>query len=318
MKQTFSMPKLSFVVTSYNYAQYIRDCVESILEQTYQNIEIIIVDDHSLDKSVSVIKEIVETNSTGKKITLIEHKRTKGQLASIMDGISAANGEFIACIDSDDKLCPEYAISHISVHLMTPCALTVCELMEVDENLTLHAIKSPNLPQEGCGKIIENIKIKFNDIQMKSSIKILNNNSNFFGGWWWAPTSCGVFRKAAIEPFLDFDRLDNWRTSPDKLLFNFLHLTGGSVKIYEPLVMYRRHGHNAGVGTHVIGNMRYNSDAAKARYFKNQVNLYKDVIYFFKKNKKRLRKIYSTKSYNQMLRQIYFSIPKLILYKFKH
>ena len=41
------MPKLSFIVTSYNYADYVKDCIESILAQTYPNIEIIVVDDGS-------------------------------------------------------------------------------------------------------------------------------------------------------------------------------------------------------------------------------------------------------------------------------
>jgi len=318
MKQTFNMPKLSFVVTSYNYAQYIKECIESILEQTYQNIEIIIVDDHSRDRSVSVIKDIINENNTGIKITLIEHKSNKGQLASIMDGISAANGEFIACIDSDDKLCPDYALSHISVQLIKPCALTVCEIFEVDENSTLHAIESPYLPKEGDGRIINNIKIKFKDIQTRSSIKILDPKSNFFGGWWWAPTSCGVFRKSAIMPFMNFTRTNNWRTSPDKILFNFLHLTGGSIKIYEPLVMYRRHGHNAGVGNCIIGSTRFNSDTARKKYLTNQINLYKDILNFFAENKKALKELYSTKYYRRMIREIYSSIPRLIMYKLKH
>lgn len=312
------MPKLSFVVTSYNYAQYIKECIESILNQTYRNIEIIIVDDHSRDGSVSVIKDIIENNNSEVKITLIEHKRNKGQLASILDGISAANGEFIACVDSDDKLCPDYAFTHIGVQLITPCALTICEMMEVDENTTLHSINSPNNPKCTPDEIINNIKIKYKDLQKRSSIKILNPKSYFFGGWWWAPTSCGVFRKSAIMPFMRFERMENWRTSPDKLLFNFLHLTGGSIKIYEPLVMYRRHGLNAGIGSYIIGNTRYNSNSARKQYLKNQINLYKDILNFFKVNKKELKERYSTKYYNQMIKEIYSSIPRLIMYKLKH
>ena len=318
MKELFNMPKVSFIVTSYNYAQYIEECVYSILAQTYQNIEVIIVDDHSRDRSVTVINKIITENNSDIKIKLIEHKRTKGQLASIIDGICAANGEFIACIDSDDKLCPEYTFKHIATHLMLPCALSVCEMMEIDEHTTLHAISSPNLPPKNTEDIINEIKLKFKEIETKAAVKVLDRKTNFFGGWWWAPTSCAMFRKSAIIPFLNFDRLENWRSSPDKLLFNFLHLTGGSVKIYEPLVMYRRHGKNAGIGSYITGDTRYNSDKVKKQYLKNQINLYRDTLNFFKKNKKELKKIYSSKYYNKMLWEIYKSVPKLIFYKLRH
>ncbi len=316
-EKTFKMPKLSFIVTSYNYADYIKECVESILAQHYNNIEIIIVDDHSRDRSVEVIRQIIAENTTNIKIELIIHKSNKGQLASIMDGIWASSGEFIACIDSDDKLCPNYAMSHISLHLTNACALTICELAEIDENSTLLSVNSPSLPKLEGGKI-RKVKAVYKEIEERFNIKVLNRTKQFFGGWWWAPTSCGVFRKASIQPFLTFYRTDNWRTSPDKLLFNFLHLVGGSIKIYEPLVMYRRHGNNAGICNYIMGDRRYNSNTAKKNYLNNQINLYKDTIEFFKENNKKLKELFSTKGYYRMLFEIYFSIPKLILYKLTH
>ena len=315
MSNFYNMPKLSFVVTSYNYAQYIGECIESILSQTYKNIEIIVVDDHSQDKSVDVINTIIRNNKTDIKIKLIAHKRNKGQLASIFDGIMASSGEFIACIDSDDKVAPDYALTHIGIHLFQPIALSICELYEIDAKSTLHSIISPNQPQELTGKVIQDIKIKMNYLTKNNVIKILDKKAHFFGGWWWAPTSCGVFRKEAILPFLTFDKFENWRTSPDKLMFNFLHLTGGSLKIYEPLVAYRRHGKNAGGCGLVIGDTRYNSDEAKKKYLTNQINLYKDILAFFKKEKKLLMNMYSKKGYSKMLFEIYNSIPKLVLHK---
>ncbi len=312
------MPKLSFVVTSYNYAQYVKECIDSILAQSYKNIEIIVVDDHSQDKSVEVINNIIGNNKTDVKIKLIAHKRNKGQLASIFDGILASSGEFIACIDSDDKVAPDYALTHIGIHLFNPVALTVCELYEIDERSTLHSMVSPNLPKEMSGQVIKDIKIRISNVNKNNVIKVLDKKTNFFGGWWWAPTSCAVFRKSAILPFLSFDRFDNWRTCPDKLLFNFLHLTGGSIKIYEPLVAYRRHGMNAGGCGSVVGDIRYNSDEAKKRYFRNQINLYKDTINFFQNQKTLLMEKYSKKYYYKMLIEVFNSMPKLIIHKFMH
>ena len=140
---SFNMPKLSFIVTSYNYARFITECIESILAQTYPNIEIIVVDDHSRDNSVRVVQQLIQKNLSSVEIKLIAHKSNKGQLASILDGIKASTGEFIACIDSDDKLKPEYAMVHMGLHLNLSVALTVCELLEVDENTTLLSINTP-------------------------------------------------------------------------------------------------------------------------------------------------------------------------------
>ena len=266
------MPKLSFIVTSYNYADYVKDCIESILAQTYPNIEIIVVDDHSNDGSVRIIRDIIEKNTSNIKIKLITHEANKGQLASIFDGIWATSGEFIACIDSDDKVLPEYALSHISLHLTKPCALTVCEQLETDANSTILSVNSPFQPEiEGVD--LSTIKATYKNLEEKFNIKILNRKKQFFGGWWWAPTSCAVFRKAAIMPFLTFHRANNWRTSPDKLLFNFLHLTGGSIKLYKPLVLYRRHGKNAGICNTIMGDTRFNTEPARKKYLENQINL---------------------------------------------
>ena len=57
-----NLPLVSFVVTSYNYAQYIKKTLDSIKNQTFQNIEIIVVEDFSTDNSVEVIEKYIEDN----------------------------------------------------------------------------------------------------------------------------------------------------------------------------------------------------------------------------------------------------------------
>ena len=310
------MPKLSFIVTSYNYAQYIEECIESILAQTYQNIEIIVVDDHSRDNSVEVVNSIIRNHKSEINIKLIPHKSTKGQLASIFDGILAASGDFIACIASDDRLSKDFALTHMAIHLFQNTALSVCELYEIDEKSTLTTLNSNIIPKTNNGTLINEIKVKINDLNVKSIVKILDKKANHFGGWWWAPLSCAVFRKSTILPFLTFDKLNNWRYNPEKILFNFLHLIGGSIKIYEPLVGYRSFGHNAGGATPILGNINYNIDEVKKNYLKTQFNLFNDTIYFFQKEKNNLINLYSKNKYSKLLKEIYFAIPKLLKQKF--
>lgn len=303
MSEVFNMPKLTFIVLSYNHSEYIKECIDSILAQSYKDIEIVIVDDHSNDKSVEIIQKIINSNQTNIKMELVVHKRTKGVLASIFDGISIANGKFISCINPQEKLLKDFALTHIGIHLFNPTSLTVCEVCEIDENSTLLSLISDVSQKEQNGDVIRDIRIKMSNIKNNNVIKILDKKTNFFGGWWWAPISCAVFKKETIMPLLSFDKTDNWRAQAERFLFNFLHLVDGSVKIYEPLVAYRRYE---------FGN--------KYKIFDNnqheiQKNLFNDMIYFFKKEKDELIKHYSKQNYSKYLREIYLSIPRLIKYK---
>lgn len=96
-------PLVSIVVTSYNYAQYIRETLDSLIAQTYKNIEIIVVDDGSRDNSVEIIKEYQLRYGF---IHLVTHPGGKnlGLKASMMAAIQAAKGEYIAFCESDDYL----------------------------------------------------------------------------------------------------------------------------------------------------------------------------------------------------------------------
>lgn len=89
----------------------------------------------------------------------------------------------------------------------------------------------------------------------KVNYKILKRKR--FGGWYWSPNSSAMFRKASIELLTDFKNTDKWKICPDKFIFNYAHLIGGSAIIYEPLIGYRRHKNNAGNCTLVTGDKSF-------------------------------------------------------------
>lgn len=89
---------ISVVMPSYNRAKTIERAVQSILNQTYKDIEIIIVDDNSIDNTEEVVKTI-----NNEQITYIRNKSNKGANESRNIGIRAAKGELIAFQDSDDE-----------------------------------------------------------------------------------------------------------------------------------------------------------------------------------------------------------------------
>lgn len=93
---TSKKPFISILINNYNYASYIEECVNSVLNQTYQNFEIIFVDDGSHDNSHDVISTF--TDSRIKKI----FKKNGGQGSAFNSGFEASKGELIAFLDSDD------------------------------------------------------------------------------------------------------------------------------------------------------------------------------------------------------------------------
>lgn len=96
-------PLISILVPIYGVEKYIQRCVESLLEQTYRNIEFIFVNDYTKDKSVEILKEIIDSCPNRKsQIKIINHERNRGLAAARNTAIAAAQGEFVIHIDSDD------------------------------------------------------------------------------------------------------------------------------------------------------------------------------------------------------------------------
>jgi glycosyltransferase involved in cell wall biosynthesis len=89
---------ISIIIPIYNVEKYIKECLDSIIMQTYQNIEIIIVDDGSLDDSAS----IAQTYSRKDDRIVIYHKENGGLSSARNFGIEKANGEYLHFVDSDD------------------------------------------------------------------------------------------------------------------------------------------------------------------------------------------------------------------------
>lgn len=271
------LPQISFVVTSYNYEKYILDTLESIKNQTYQNYEIIVVDDFSVDNSVEIVERFISDNQD-LKITLIKNDKNIGQLGTMIRGLKEARGQFISFIDSDDVLLPDYAKQHIRVHLETSVAFTSCQIMEIGEENEIHTLYSNASPH--C----KNLETLFADEEVK--YKILNHKH--FGGWYWSPNSSAMFRKASINFVTDYKNFDKWKICPDKFLFNLAHLVGGSAIIYTPLIAYRRHKYNAGNSTFVTGNKRLHSDQTTKININNNIKIRPETINFIWNEREKL------------------------------
>lgn len=90
-------PKVSIIIPVYNVEKYIRQCLESVINQTYKNIEIIVINDGTKDGSMKIVEEYLED----KRIKII-NKNNGGLSSARNKGIEEATGEYIYFLDSDD------------------------------------------------------------------------------------------------------------------------------------------------------------------------------------------------------------------------
>jgi len=106
------MPEISVIIPTYNRAHLISRSIQCVLNQSYQDFEIIVVDDCSIDNTEEVIREFQKKDE---RIRYIRHEKNKGPAAARNSGIKAAKGEYIAFQDSDDEWLPEKLYKHMMI-----------------------------------------------------------------------------------------------------------------------------------------------------------------------------------------------------------
>ena len=99
-----SEPKVSVIIPIYNVEKYLKKCLDSVLNQTHKNLEIILVDDGSTDNSGNLAKDYASRDS---RVTIVRQEN-QGQSAARNTGLSLATGDFISFVDSDDEVKPTF------------------------------------------------------------------------------------------------------------------------------------------------------------------------------------------------------------------
>lgn len=101
---SLEQPLVSVVIPCYNHENFVQDCIQSVLDQTYQNIELIIIDDGSKDDSVLKIKQMLD--KCEKRFVRFEfrHRANKGLSATLNEALEWCKGEYYSAIASDDIL----------------------------------------------------------------------------------------------------------------------------------------------------------------------------------------------------------------------
>jgi len=150
--------KVSVVIPAYNRASLLKRAIESVITQTYQDFEIIVVDDASTDNTEAIVSELAFEHSDH-KIHYVKHIHNRGEAGARNSGVKAATGELVAFLDSDDEWLPEKLWAQIDFLKTHKADGVFCECYisergnEVREHIktAVDEIKAHELFTKGCG-----------------------------------------------------------------------------------------------------------------------------------------------------------------------
>lgn len=128
-------PLVSIILTSYNYERYVGDAIRSALGQTYRNLELLVLDNHSTDGSMRVIRSFEDP-----RIVVVEHPENIGLWPNQNAGIRMARGEYVLFLSADDLLFPWHVAGLVAYHAAHP---------DVDVRY------SPYLTMDAAGRVLD-------------------------------------------------------------------------------------------------------------------------------------------------------------------
>ena len=141
MKNKFKY-KVSVVVPCYKVEEYLRRCLDSLVNQTLKNIEIICINDGSPDNSLEILKEYQEKYKESFKVI---DKKNEGVWKARFSGIDVAQGEYLAIVDSDDYVDLDYLNKLYSSAKKNKSDIVVCGFYRMDDKTRTFIFKRNEL-----------------------------------------------------------------------------------------------------------------------------------------------------------------------------
>ncbi len=211
--------KVSVIISNYNYARYLSAAIDSVLAQTYRDIEIIVVDDGSTDNSREAIAQLQQKSPD--KIKAI-FQANQGQGGAFNTGFEAASGEVIAFLDADDVWKPN-KLQRVVEAFNSPDVVGIMhqlDTIDADGNILNDSNKGPRLSENLAQVILD------------------TGNA-----WCFPPTSGLAYRHSALKKLFPIDAV-KWRIWADGCIIYCTAFLGKIKTLNEELGSYRIHGAN--------------------------------------------------------------------------
>lgn len=136
---------ISIIVPIYNAEKFIRQCLSSLLTQTYINLEIILINDGSTDNSLNICQQIKQHD---KRIRII-NQENKGASIARLEGIKQAKGKYLSFVDSDDLIEPDYIEQLITAIEKHQTMIAACNMIKHSEK------ESPTITRSNYSQILD-------------------------------------------------------------------------------------------------------------------------------------------------------------------
>lgn len=214
MKKNNVKPMISVIVPVYNLEQYIEETLDSIIKQTYDKMEIIVVDDGSTDKTASIIDELSEQYSSLKVI----HKFNGGVTNARLAGIKIAQGDWIGFVDGDDIIEEDMYEKLIHNALKYNAKISHCGYQMIFKDGRINYFYN-------TGKIVEQDN--------------LTGVKDLLEGEFIEPGLCNkLFHKSLFRNLLRSNLIDANIKINEDLLMNYYLFLQSSVSVYEDICPY--------------------------------------------------------------------------------
>jgi glycosyltransferase involved in cell wall biosynthesis len=217
-------PLVSIVVTHFNYAEFLADAVASLLDQTYENWECVVVDDASTPEHLSAVREIIDELGSP-KVRLLPLAENLGQIPAFYAGLNATKGEFVCLLDPDDRYAQTFLEEMVAAH-QNPIrygALVSCEQYLLRNNQVITGVQTAHMA-----------RIKLDG---RAPGETIGSDLRFISaetpGWHWSTTSGMMFRRPALEAMRPHREL-GYRGDADAYLAPGAHMLGGSMFLSKP------------------------------------------------------------------------------------
>ena len=207
---------ISIIIPVYNAEKFLDETINTVLNQTYKNFELILVNDGSKDKSVDVIKK-----HNDKRIKLIDNKNNKGAALSRNDGIRKAKGRYICFLDADDLWNKEKLEKQISFMKEKECAFSFTGYEFANENgipkgKKVFIPKKLNYKSALKNTTISTITVMIDTKKMDKDLIYMNNVKSEDTATWWNILKNG-YEAFGLNEILSFYRRSDGTLSSNKI-----------------------------------------------------------------------------------------------------
>lgn len=206
--------KISIIIPAFNIEKYLKDTLDSVLLQTYENIEVIVVNDGSTDGTASLVDEYVSKDSRIRAI----HKENGGVTSARLRGVSEATGEWIGFVDGDDYVEPQMFEHLLKNALKYQADISHCGYQMVFPNGRVDYYYN-------TGRLIQQDR--------------LTGQKELLSGTYIEPALCNkLYHKALFRSLLYEDVMDRSIRNTEDLLMNYYLFKAADCAVFEDVCPY--------------------------------------------------------------------------------